>query len=140
MATVSYGTGTAPFERRIGRRSDVDGLEVTWIEPRWGHSSVASAPREWVGVVDDVSVTGAGVRGPADLPLGPGTKAVLRYRGRDTGVVVRHCQRTEDPEVVHFGVEFAVLHPKLKERVYSVIAADGESSPAGVAWNTRGPA
>ena len=84
-------------------------------------------PREWRGVVEDVSVTGAGVCGPVDLPVGPGTKAVIRYRGRDTGVIVRHCQMTEDPEVLQFGVEFAVLHRELERRVYGAVAGDWES-------------
>ena len=136
MGTVVYETGTAPFERRIGRRAPSNGLEVTWVEPRWGKASASSQLREWVGEVDDVSVTGAGVRGPVDLPVGPGTKAVLRYRGSETGVVVRHCQRTADPEVLRFGVEFAVLHPKLKERVYRVVSG-GAERPQRWEFDTR---
>jgi hypothetical protein len=127
MGTVNYDTGTAPFERRIGRRATPEDLEVVWVEPRWGESTTSTPPREWAGVVDDVSVTGAGVRGPADLPVGPGTKAVLRYRGCDTGVVVRHCQHTADPEVARFGVEFAVLHPGLEEEVFRLVSGGAES-------------
>ena len=127
MGLVDYHAGTAPFERRIGRRADPEGLEVVWVEPRWGPAVADSSPREWLGVVEDVSVTGAAVRGPADLPVGPGTKAVIRYRGRDTGVVVRHCQMTDNPEVLRFGVEFAVLHPDLERLVHSVVAGDSES-------------
>ncbi|HEY6531489.1 MAG TPA: PilZ domain-containing protein [Acidimicrobiales bacterium] len=127
MGSVDYETGTAPFERRIGRRARSEDLEVVWVEPQWGEAGRVKRSRQWHGIVDDVSVTGACVRGPADLPVGPGTKAVLRYRGRDTGVVVRHCQHTEDPEVLRFGVEFAVLHQNLKDRVYSVVSGGDES-------------
>jgi hypothetical protein len=128
MGTVDYEIGTPRFERRIGRRARPAHLEVTWVEPQWGHSTTNQAPREWQGVVEEVSVTGASVRGPVDLPVGPGTKAVIRYHGRDTGVIVRHCRQTDDPEVLRFGVEFAVLHPGLEHRVYALVAA-GEDDP-----------
>jgi hypothetical protein len=131
MATVDYDTGTAPFERRIGRRHPVEGLEVVWIEPRWGAAATVDPPRQWAGAVDDVSVTGAGIRGPIDLPVGPGTKAVVRYRGRDTGVIVRHCQRTDDPDVARFGVEFAVLHPGLEARVHDLVGGPPPSGGVG---------
>ena len=131
MGTVDYGTGTAPFERRIGRRSSADGLQVVWVEPRWGESTTDEPPREWAGPVDDVSVTGAGIRGPVDLPVGPGTKARVRFRGRDTGVIVRHCQLTDDPAVARFGVEFALLHPDLEAQVHLLVGGPPPSAGVG---------
>jgi hypothetical protein len=128
MGTVEYESGTAPFERRIGRRAPAEGLQVVWVEPRWGETTAETPPRQWAGLVDDVSVTGAGIWGPIDLPVGPGTKAMVRYRGRDTGVIVRRCQQTDDPDVARFGVEFAVLHPDLEARVHQLVGGPPPSA------------
>ncbi len=129
MTPVVYETGTAPFERRIGKRVPTAGLDVRWVEPRWGRPST-EPPREWNGQVDDVSVTGAAIRGPADLPVGPGTKAVVRFSGQDSGVIVRRIEATDEPSVLRYGVELAVVHPTLRSRIFAAVARHDDAGGA----------
>jgi hypothetical protein len=122
MTSVVYETGSAGFERRIGKRVPADGIPVTWVETAWGEGAQPRKAREWPGRVVEVSVTGAAVEGPSDLAVGPGTKAVLRYRGEDSGVVVRRVTETADPDVLRYAVELAVVSPGLKAAVYEAVS------------------
>jgi hypothetical protein len=117
MPLVAYESGVVPFERRIGARYPADDVEVSWFE-RPGREEQAGG---WAGRVEDVSITGAAVSGPSDLPLSVGSKAVIRYRGCDTGVVICRSEPTESPGVSRYGIEFVVLHPTLEDVVHQAM-------------------
>jgi hypothetical protein len=117
MPVVAYESGVVPFERRIGARYPADDIEVSWLDQP-GREPEAGG---WPGRIQDVSVTGAAVTGPSDLPMDIGSKAVIRYRGRDTGVVICRSEPTERPDVCRYGIEFVVLHPTLADVVHQAM-------------------
>jgi hypothetical protein len=127
MTEVVYEAGGRPFEQRIGDRVAIYGLDVRWVEPLRENASSRKPPREWPGQVEEVSVTGASIRGPAELPLGPGGLAILRFNGQDSTVSVHRRQRTETAGVIRYGVEFVELRPDLKAQIYATVAPDNES-------------
>lgn len=98
MGTVEFQTRPT-FDRRIGRRVEVDAGDVTWVVARTGHFGVKKRPLEVPGQILDVSITGAGVLGPADLPLELGAVTLLRY-----------------------GVEISRAHPSLERRIHAILS------------------
>ncbi len=135
MPTVAYESGTAAFERRIGRRKPAEDLAVTWcVRPEDsgpnGHERVNGVV-ERPGRVVDVSVTGAAIDGPIDLPVRPGSQAKLRFRGTESLVTVCRYQATDQADTARYGVEFVSVDPALKDRVYRTIA---EGRPDEAQW------
>lgn len=126
MTGVVYETGSPAFERRIGTRVPIYGLDVTWIEPQLDGPSHRS-PRKWRGQIDEVSVTGAAVRGPAGLLVGPAGEAVIRFCDEDTQVTVHRQMPTETPGICRYGVEFIGARPSLKAKVFEAVAPEHES-------------
>jgi hypothetical protein len=57
-------------------------------------------------VIDNLSVTGAGVRAPADVFVRLGQVVDLRLGEHWGQVQVMRCRRTEDPAIRYWGVEF----------------------------------
>ncbi len=124
MQSVNHQSGSSSFERRIGTRVATNGFVLSWVE--WtGDVPEGSEPREWPVRVDNVSVTGAALLGPSALPLRPDAKAVIRYRGRDSGVVVRRTEQGGNDDELRYGVEFAVLSPALREQIYGLVQVVG---------------
>lgn len=130
MPSVAYDTGTIGFERRIGRRLALGPVPVSWLEVT---SDGRARPKghEWPGVVENVSITGAAVTGPADLPVKIGAQALLRYRDGESVVTVTRVQTTDRPGEARFGIEFVVLHPDLRALVHDRIA---EGGPVETDW------
>jgi len=127
MTGVDYSTGTPAFEQRIGDRVSIYGLDVTWIEPVREAGAGRKPPREWPGQIEDVSVTGASIRGPAAMSIGADCRATIRFRDQDTVVSIHRRQRTESSGVLRYGVEWVQLQPELKAHVYEAVAPDDES-------------
>ena len=119
MGTIDFqDQGT--FDRRIGRRVELDAIDVinvSWIVPRSGRFGRKKAPAEVAGRIEAVSLTGATITGPADLGLAPGDRAVVRCRGRDSVVAVRHAQPPAENGAVRYGVELTRTQPILKRRI-----------------------
>ena len=127
MAPVVYETGTPAFEQRIGTRVLADWISVTWVEgPPNGHPT-HGAPREWPGRIQDVSVSGASILGPADLPTHPDGTILLRYRDELSEGVVNRRDPTENPTLRRYGVEWVRIQPSLKTQIYEAVAPAGES-------------
>ena len=123
--TVAFEADVGFFERRIGRRIDVR-PEIPVVVG--GADASSSAER---ATMVDVSVTGAGLEGPESLPLSPGSTAQLDIEGRVSAVRVARASTTEEPGVVHYGVEFTTLHPDVRELVNDLV---GEGRPGENAW------
>src|SRR4051794_36076391 len=83
-------------DRRIGWRAPVVGVVLDWVVPRQGVLAFGRT-RTIAGTVVDVSVTGAAVLGPADLPVAIGHTALVRYEDADSSVIVRRRVPTDDP-------------------------------------------
>jgi len=109
------------IERRIGWRALAEGIQIMWVVPR-SPASLRKKAREEPGTVLNVSLTGAAIRGPADLPFTVGTTVLIRYEGHDNSVVVRRSEPTRDADTHLYGVELKVIHPVLKERIGRQVA------------------
>jgi hypothetical protein len=124
--TVAFESDVGVFERRIGRRIDVRPtipVDVGGPDPR----TVSGLRATMV----DVSVTGAGLEGPESLALRPGDTARFDIEGRVSAVRVARASTTDQPGVVHYGVEFTTLHPDVRELVNDLV---GEGRPGEHAW------
>lgn len=121
MSGVVYETGDHGFERRIGARTPVR-IEITWVDPSAG--SANRGGHQWTGWIENASVTGATVTGPADLPIAVGEGASLRFEGADSQVVIRRREPTDVADVARYGVELTRLHPSLKRRLYEAAAPE----------------
>jgi hypothetical protein len=127
MTGVEYSTGSPAFERRIGDRVVIYGLDVTWIEPVQEPGAGRTPPREWRGRIEEVSVTGASIRGPVAMSIGPDCRATIRFGDQDSVVSIHRRQRTESSGVLRYGVEWIDLQPELRARVYEAVAPEDES-------------
>ena len=119
------------IDRRIGSRALADGIEVMWLVPR-SPASLRKKPREQAGTVMNVSLTGAAIRGPADLPFAVGATVLIRYEGRDSSVVIRRSEPTRDAAMHLYGVELQVVHPLLQERIARQVADARNQALSGV--------
>jgi hypothetical protein len=132
MGFIGYRSDGAD-ERRIGNRAPAEPLAITWVVPRSGGFSLRKNHRLVPGAVRDVSLTGAAILGPSEIPFEIGATVLIRYEGHDCSVIVRRRQSTDDPAVDLFGVEMIVVHPKLKREIQRRLSAvqtpDGEPAP-----------
>jgi hypothetical protein len=108
MAIVEFQDSTGRFDRRIGRREDIEPVHAVWVD-RERPSGRRRDPRRVSGrpaEVVNVSVTGAAVTAPGDLWMIPGSLAVIRCEGVDVPVTVCRRQRTDGRGIPVYGVEF----------------------------------
>jgi hypothetical protein len=94
-----------PGHTRIGERHTLAESDASWRVPR----RTRFRPHRIVEVeiiIDNLSVTGAGVRAPADVFVRLGQVVDLRLGEHWGQVRVTRCRRTEDPDVRYWGVEF----------------------------------
>jgi hypothetical protein len=126
MTGVEYSTGTPAFEQRIGGRVPIYGLDVTWIEPQEPGGG-RRPPRTWPGQIEELSVTGASIRGPAAMTIGPDLRATIRFHDQDTIVSIHRRQRTETSGMLRYGVEWVELQSELKAHVFAALAPEHES-------------
>lgn len=112
-------------ERRVGQRVPADDLEIVWHEPiqqrrSWfGRRQEPDAPVV-VGVVEDVSATGAGIRVGTETELPVGSTVEISVGSATGTVVVRRVQRLEGP-VTRYGVEYDALDPELQALLFARI-------------------
>lgn len=112
--------GAQITNQRIGDRVPVDVDGVEW-QPAGPRRSRFKRTRLVARIVE-VSVSGAGILAPAEphVPLGQIVTIVLN--GRQGSVCVRRRERTADPAVIRYGVEFVSLDNPLIEIVNAKLA------------------
>ncbi len=123
MGTVDFQTQNT-FDRRIGRRLVLDGIDVinvTWMVPQRGRFGRPKPPLELAGRIENVSITGAAIVGPSELSLSTGDEAVIRCGGRDNIVSVRHAEPCGDDRTTRYGVEITSVQPNLKRRIQELL-------------------
>ena len=103
------------MERRIGVRVPSPGIDVEWVAD-------AERGERWLGHVAEVSVTGASIDAPSDLPLSVASAATLRYGATDSRVVVRHTSPTPQPDVTRYGIEWTSLEDPLRRVVFGLVS------------------
>jgi hypothetical protein len=106
------------FDRRIGRRAVTPPIDVTWVMPATG---LLRTSRERPGSIEEVSLTGAAVVGPANLRVEVGDTVLLRFAGGDSSVIVRRVDPA-DGDGARFGVELVVVHPVLKRQLLGALS------------------
>jgi hypothetical protein len=107
------------FDRRIGRRAIAGPIDVRWVVPA---SGILRATREHPGRIEEVSLTGAAVTGPAKLRVEIGDTVLLRYEGGDSSVIVRRRDPTDEPDLYRYGVELLVVHPMLRTQLLAALS------------------
>jgi hypothetical protein len=118
MSAIDTGSGQR-FERRIGRRVDVDRLDVTFFIPESGRFRKKVPAHEVPARIENVSITGAAILASSSLPWGAGDRVVVRSRGADNLVIVRH--RHDTPAGTRFGVELTRSAVTLKRQIREVL-------------------
>lgn len=132
MDHYDYDPGRS-FERRIGQRAETESVEVGWVLPA---SGLLRTERVHPGRIEQVSLTGAAITGPAGMRAEVGDTVLIRYRGGDSSVIIRRLDPTDDAAVRRFGVELVVVHPLLQAELFpgqrqpSPAEGAGEASPA----------
>lgn len=122
MDHYDYDRGRS-FERRIGKRAETEVVDVSWVLPA---SGLIRNERVHPGRIEQVSLTGAAITGPADMRLSVGEMVLVRFRDVDSSVIVRRSEVTDDPDVRRFGVELVVVHPVLQAELFP-----GQPHPPG---------
>lgn len=118
MGSIDMSSGQR-FERRIGRRVDVEPVHVTFFVPESGRFRKKVASHEVPAQIENVSVTGAAILGPSTVPWSAGDRVVVRSQGADNVVVVRH--RHETPGGTRFGVELTRTATTLKRQIQQLL-------------------
>lgn len=139
MGTVEFQTRHT-FDRRIGRRVDIEPVDVTWVVPQSGRFGTKKRPLEAAGQILNLSITGAAVTGPPDLPLAPGATVHLRCDGRESVVVVRHAEPLDGGRATRYGLEITRAHPSMQRRINTVLADAPAAMPTPVATMAPVPA
>lgn len=118
MGSIDMSSGQR-FERRIGRRVDVEPVYVTFFVPESGRFRKKVASHEVPAHIENVSVTGAAILGPPTVPWSAGDRVVVRSQGADNVVVVRH--RHDTPNGTRFGVELTRSATTLKRQIQQLL-------------------
>ena len=116
MEFYEFGEGRR-FDRRIGRRSLTGPIDVRWVVPARG---LLRRARTYPGRIEEVSLTGLAITGPAKLPVEIGATVLVRYEGGDSSVIVRRSQPTDVFGLGRYGVELVVVHPELRRELESL--------------------
>ena len=134
MGSIDMSSGQR-FERRIGRRVDVEPVYVTFFVPESGRFRKKVASHEVPAHIENVSVTGAAILGPPTVPWAAGDRVVVRSQGADNVVVVRH--RHDTPNGTRFGVELTRSAITLKRQIQNLL--EPHLATPQVAPTTEGP-
>ncbi len=113
--------GAPRFERRIGERVELEPTAVAWVQAQPRRRFRRDLPPvERAGQIRNVSITGAAIDGPAELPWQPGSTAVIRTGGSDNLVVVRHRSPLENG-TVRYGVQLTPASNGLRRRISDAV-------------------
>src|SRR5438552_18120135 len=108
------------LNRRIIERVAVDATEITWapVEERGAVASPAAAQR---ALLMDLSVTGAGLVGPAEPGVGVGDWVIVGFNNARAVVDVRRVIPTDDAGQRFYWVEFVSKEPAFECEVHELI-------------------
>jgi hypothetical protein len=90
---------------RIGERHALAERDASWRVPQRTRFRPHRVTEIEI-VIDNLSVTGAGVRAPADVFVRLGEVVDLRLGEHWGQVQVMRCRKTDDPATRYWGVEF----------------------------------
>jgi hypothetical protein len=121
---------SSAIERRLGRRFKAPRNRIAWRLDR----SVRGVPwlrrRAEVGLLVDVSVSGAGVLAPDCMDLQPGSRVTIGFEGTRGQVIVRRISSCGDESQNLYGIEFAEPGSPLTSVVYDTFLAEPGVEPS----------
>lgn len=94
------------LNRRLGERRPVQPAEVAWKVPPAGWRQRIRPRRPEVGLIKDVSVSGAAIVAPADPGLHRGSIVHVAFGWVEGTVKVMRIDPSPDPKRLIYGVEF----------------------------------
>ena len=128
--------GAGGFERRIGRRRAVDVDVVQWEETRDESDpaiDVLPPPQHGKAILDNISVSGAGLVVPTWTNLSIGTKLLLELGGTWGPVEIVRVHPTTEPSLIYCGVTFQTKDPGFHAAVADLVG--GRPPPASRYWD-----
>jgi len=121
---------SSAIERRIGRRFDAPRNRISWRVDRPIRGVPWLRRRSEVGLLVNVSVSGAGVLAPDCMDLQPGSRVTIGFEGATGQVIVRRISSCGDESQNLYGIEFAEPGSPLTSLVYDTFLAETEGRPA----------
>lgn len=107
--------------RRLGDREPVEPTQIQWNIP------VATGWRRWfskrepqVGMLRDVSVTGAAISAPADPSISRGDLIAVSFGWVEGNVRVKRIEPGRDGRSTTYGVEFDNTQAPLAQAIHKV--------------------
>lgn len=107
------------YNRRIGERVLLGATQITW-EPASDQGSVASNDPRWA-LLMDISVTGAGLFGPADPVRDIDDRLILGFNNARAVIEVRRLRPVDDAELCYYGVEFVRMDDEFERTLHDAI-------------------
>jgi hypothetical protein len=108
------------YDRRTGRRIAVRATELAW-EPMVNGEAASDPGGAQRALMMNVSVTGAGLFGPAEPDRGVGDLFVAGLDNARAIVAVRRVNPTDHAELCYYGVEFVARGRAFERAVYEMI-------------------
>lgn len=121
---------SSAMERRIGRRFDAPRNRIAWRLGRPVRGVPWLRRRSEVGLLVNVSVSGAGVLAPDCMDLEPGSRVTIGFEGTTGQVIVRRISSCGDESQNLYGIEFAEPGSPLTSIVYDTFLAESEGRPS----------
>lgn len=122
----------APYERRIGRRTETHPpIELEWAV---GPGVEVPPSSSSTGRLLDISVTGAAIEAPTSTALHPGAEVTVRYRDHEGQVTVERVAESPNIGLSLYGVSFAGMSDELREEFYAIVAGDRPDQALHRVW------
>lgn len=123
----------APYERRIGRRTETHPpIELEWAAGPGVELPTTSSSS--TGRLLDISVTGAAIEAPTSTALHPGAMVVVRYQGHEGEVTVERVAESPNVGLSLYGVSFAGMSEELRDEFYKIVAGDRPEQALHRVW------
>ena len=104
-------------DRRIGERVLIGATRITWELALDDDDGTESRS----GLLMDVSLTGAGLFGPADPALRRDDQLIVGFNNAYALVQVRRVRPVDDAELCYYGVEFVAMGDEFERTLYEAI-------------------
>lgn len=104
------------WERRIGRRTPIEPVELQWIAPQVRRGLRRREPTPQRAQLVELSVSGAMILAPGG-DTQPGHVVEILWNGHSGTVIVRRVTPTTTPDLGLFGVEFKQWDVQLRDLV-----------------------
>ena len=104
--------------RRLGERRTVQPSELYWNLPKPSWKQRFKKQEAEVGLLQDVSVTGAAVVAPANEHIGRGSRVPVAFGWVEGAVRVMRIEPHPDGQRVIYGVEFESSDSELAKAIH----------------------